>query len=178
MQIISYIQVLWIAIEDTHQEVIYNGAVEAVLTALGACFTLLAGKVHMNFLKNQNQTLLALIVMSSFQGLFVVLAATSQSLISCYIYYICFGISYAFAITICATEIANNLAVDTYGLVFGFNTLVALTVQTIITLSVVSNGFQLSPSGQFQVYGYIYIALGGAYLVNLVVELGRSRREH
>lgn len=175
IQITAYIQVLWISIDDT-QEVIYNGAVDAILTLLGAGVSLLAGKIHMSFLRKHNRTLLSLIIMSTLQGVFVVLAATSRTLISCYIFYICFGVSYAFAITICATEIAKNLAEDTFGLVFGFNTLIALIVQTSTTLSVVSYGFKLSPSGQYQVYGYFYIALGAIYLVNLLFNLFKRNR--
>lgn len=174
IQITAYIQVLWISIDDT-QEVIYNGAVDAILTLFGAGVSLLAGKIHMNFLKNQNSTLLVLIAMSTLQGLFVVLAATSHSLISCYIFYIFYGVAYAFGITICATEIAKNLEDDTFGLVFGFNTLIALIVQTTITLTVVSSGFKLSPSGQYQVYGYSYIALGCIYLLKLTFEIIKSR---
>lgn len=167
IQIGAYIQVLWIEVNYT-EESIYNGYVEALATLLGVGATLVAGKVHMNFLKKQNRTLLVLIFMSSLQGTLIVLAATSRSLWPCYIFYICFGVSYAFGITICATEIAKNLAADTFGLVFGFNTLVALTVQTIVTLSVVSSGFKLSPSGQYQVYGYFYIALAASYIVVLI----------
>lgn len=174
VQITIYIQVLWIAIDDT-QEMIYNGAVDAILTLLGAGVSLLAGKFHMNFLKKQNHILLVLIFMSAVQGVFVVMAAQSQTLIACYIFYICFSVAHFFGITICATEIAKKLADDTFGLVFGFNTLIALIIQTIVTLSVVSNGFKLEPSGQYKVYGYAYIVLGGAYLVNLVIDGLKSK---
>lgn len=174
IQISAYIQVLWISIDDT-QEVIYNGAVDAILTLLGAAVSLLAGKIHMSFLKKQNRTLLVLIFMSSLQGFFVIMAATSNTLMSCYIFYICYGVAYAFGITICATEIAKSLADDTFGLIFGFNTLIALIVQTTITLSVVSNGFKLNPSGQYQVYGYFYVALGVVYLFNLFFDIIKSR---
>lgn len=167
IQIAAYIQVLWVEINQT-EESIYNGYVDALATLLGVGATLVAGKIHMSFLKKQNRTLLVLIFMSSLQGTLIVLAATSQSLLPCYIFYICFGISYAFGITICATEIARNLAEDTFGLVFGFNTLVALTVQTIVTLSVVSSGFKLPISGQYQVYGYFYVALAVCYVIVLV----------
>ncbi|XP_037039633.1 thiamine transporter 1-like [Bradysia coprophila] len=172
IQITAYIQILWMSIDDS-QEVIYNGAVDAILTLLGACFAILAGKIHINFLKKSMHSLLVLILMSSVQGVFVVLAANSQTLLACYIFYICFGASYAFGITICATEIAKNLAEDTFGLVFGFNTLIALTLQTAVTLSVVSYGFQLSPSGQYQVYGYAYVVLAAVYLVTLFVDIMR-----
>lgn len=174
IQITAYIQILWMSI-DVSQEMIYNGAVDAILTLLGAGFAILAGKIHINFLKKSMHTLLVLILMSSIQGLFVVLAAGSPTLISCYIFYICYGAAYAFGITICATEIAKNLAEDTFGLVFGFNTLIALVFQTTVTLSVVSYGFVLPPNGQYQVYGYAYVALGAIYLVTLFVDTIRRR---
>lgn len=170
IQITQYIQVLWVSIDNT-QEVIYNGAVDAILTLLGAAVSLLAGKIHVNFLKKQNRMLLVLIAMSTLQGVFVIFAATSQSLLPCYIFYICYDVAYSFGITICATEIAKNLADDTFGLIFGFNTLIALIVQTSVTLSIVSNGFKLSPSGQYQFYGYSYIALATVYLVKLTIGL-------
>lgn len=173
-QIIYYIQVLWISIDDT-QEMIYNGAVDAILTLLGAGVSILAGKIHINFLKNKVHTLLVLIVLSSVQGTFVILAAQSQTLLSCYIFHICFGVTYSFGITICATEIAKNLTDDTFGLVFGFNTFIALFVQTIVTLSVVSSGFKLTPSGQYQVYGYSYVALAAVYLLTLCVDTIKAR---
>lgn len=166
IQITAYIQVLWISIDDS-QEVIYNGAVDAILTLLGAAVSILAGKIHVNFLKSRVQTLLVLTIISSVQGAFVILAAQSPTLLLCYIFYISFGVAYAFGITICATEIAKSLVDDTFGLVFGFNTLIALIVQTSVTVAVVSNGFKLSPSGQYQVYGYAYIGLGGVYLITL-----------
>jgi solute carrier family 19 (thiamine transporter), member 2/3 len=169
VQITAYIQVLWISI-DKSQETIYNGAVEAILTLLGALFSLLAGVVHLNFLRKQNQTLIVLVIMSSIQGIFVVLAANSQTLMTCYIFYISYGIAYAFCITICATEIAKNLSDDAYGLVFGINTLLALIVQTSLTLSIVANGL-LSPADQYQVYGYFYISLGGVYLAYLTINI-------
>lgn len=175
VQITVYIQVLWIAIDDT-QETIYNGAVDAILTFFGAVVSLMAGKIHLNFLRKQNRTLIVLIIMSSLQGIFILAAAKSQTLMSCYIFYICYGVAYAFFITICATEIARNVSDDAFGLVFGFNTLIALIIQTVVTLSVVSNGFLLSPSGQYQVYGYFYIALGVLYCFNLVFDISSSRQ--
>lgn len=155
-QIMVYIQVLYISINDT-EETIYNAAVDAILTLLGAAMSLLAGRIRMEFLGNPNLALLTLVAMSSVQGIFVILAATSRSLMVCYVFYICYAVSYSFGIAIAAIKIAENLAEDTFGLVFGFNTLVALIVQTVVTLSVVSNGFQLSSSGQFLVYGWFHI---------------------
>jgi solute carrier family 19 (thiamine transporter), member 2/3 len=173
VQITAYIQVLWISIDDS-QEIIYNGAVDAILTLFGFAVSILAGKVHLNFLHKKNRVLIVLIIMSSLQGCFVVFAANSRSLLSCYIFYVLYGTSYAFCIVICASEIAKNLRDDAFGLVFGFNSLIALIIQTTVTLSVVSNGFLLPPSEQYQVYGYSYLALSGLYVCALAFEFVRK----
>ena len=169
VQITGYVQVLWISIDDS-QEIIYNGAVDAILTIFSVAVSLLAGKIHLSFLHHsQNRIIIILVIMSSLQGVFVVLAAKSQTLLWCYTYYIIYATLYAFCVTICASEIAKNLKDDAFGLVFGFNTLVALTIQTIVIVSVVSSGFKLSPSAQYQVYGYFYLALGGLYFCYFIL---------
>lgn len=166
-QIVSYIQVLWITIDDTEDD-LYNGAVDAVLTTLSVASSLLAGRIYINFLKSESLALITLIAMTSLQGIFIILASLSQSLISCYILYICYGMCYAFGITICATEIARNLPEDTYGLIFGFNTLAGLIFQSLVTVTFVSSGFLLSPRGQYQVYSYSFFILAGIFLLIFV----------
>lgn len=176
LQITVNVQVLWISIYDAG-DVIYNGYIDAVLTFFAATMTLLAGKIPLNLLKRRNLTMLMLIIMSTLQGIFIVLAATRASLMPCYIFYVCYGISYAFSITICASEIAKLLSDDAYGLVFGFNTLIALALRTIVVLSVVSNGFKLTPSGQFQTFGYFCITLGGSYLAYLLFDIIKAKNK-
>lgn len=167
-QIFAYIQVLWLNIEDNAS---WNATVDALFTFSGAIFALLAGKIQISFLKRQTPTFLVLIIMSILQGVIIILAANSSTLFQCYLMFILFGIIYSFSITITATKIAENLSEDSYGLVFGFNTFVALVIQTALTLSVVSNGFMLSVEGQYIVYGCIYFVIGGLYAVKLVFDL-------
>ena len=170
IQITAFIQVLYISIDDS-QEIIYNGAVDGVLTTFSVAVSLLAGKIHLSFLISQNRIIVVLMVMSSLQGVFVVLAAKSQTLLMCYIFYIIYATLYAFCITICASEIAKKLKDDAFGLVFGFNTFVALIIQTLVTVSVVSSGFKLPPSLQYQVYGCFYLALGVLYFCYFLLRI-------
>lgn len=170
IQITAYIQVLWISIDDS-QEIIYNGAVDGILTIFSVAVSLLAGKIHLNFLLSQNRILIVLVIMSSLQGVFVVLAAKSQTLLLCYVYFIIYATLYAFCVTICASEIAKNLKDDAFGLVFGFNTFVALIIQTSVTVSVISSGFKLPISEQYQIYGYFYLALGGLYFCYFLLRI-------
>jgi solute carrier family 19 (thiamine transporter), member 2/3 len=67
--------------------------------------------------------------------------------------------------------VARHLTDDSFGLVFGINTLMAIILQTILTLLVVSeNGFRLDVIGQYSVYGYYYIGIGVIYFVAVAVD--------
>jgi thiamine transporter 2/3 len=170
-QITAYIQVLWLAIDD---RVFWNATVDGTLTLLSALAMLIAGRIQIAFLQGRSTTMVVLIAMSFLQGVFMFFAATSQSLLACYILYVLYGIAYGFCITICATKIAENVGEDSHGLVFGFNTFVGLCIQTCLTLAVVSSGFKLPAVGQFVVYSLMYVVLGIGYLVVFAVDLLRS----
>jgi solute carrier family 19 (thiamine transporter), member 2/3 len=67
--------------------------------------------------------------------------------------------------------VAKHLTNDSFGLIFGINTLMSLVLQTILTLLFVSeNGFRLDAIGQFTVYGYYFIGIGVIYFVALLVD--------
>lgn len=173
-QIFAYIQVLWLEIEDN---AIWNATVDALFTVSGAFFALLAGKIQISFLQRETPTFIALIIMSMLKGVIIIVAAYSSTLLQCYAMFVLFGIVYSLTITITATKIAENLNEDSYGLVFGFNTFIALITQTILTLSVVSNGFKFNVEGQYIVYGCIYLILAGLYAIKLVFDLVKTRRK-
>lgn len=166
-QIFAYIQVLWLSIDDN---AFWNGAVDSIYTCLAGVMALCAGKISISWVQNQTPTILVLILTTVLQGVIIFFAATSSNLVQCYIMFILYGGIYSLSITICATKIAENISEDSYGLVFGFNTFIALVIQTCLTLSVVSSGFMLSPSGQYIVYACIYFALSGAYLIKLLID--------
>ncbi|KAG5678211.1 hypothetical protein PVAND_007903 [Polypedilum vanderplanki] len=171
-QITAYIQILWLAIDEY---VFWNATVDGCLTLLSAIAMLIAGKIQISFLKKQSTTMIVLILMSLLQGVFMFFAATALTLLTCYIFYILNGIAYGFSITICATKIAENIAEDSHGLVFGFNTFIALCIQTCLTLAIVSSGFKLPAVGQFIVYSVMYFILGFFFLVKFLIDWCRSR---
>lgn len=71
-----------------------------------------------------------------------------------------------------SAEVAKHLVEDSFGLIFGINTLVALTMQTILTFVVVSDGgLDLDIRGQFIVYGCLFIFTGFCYLVGILYNL-------
>lgn len=70
-----------------------------------------------------------------------------------------------------SAEVARYLEEDSFGLVFGINTTMALIFQTILTLVVISEtGFALSPKGQFTVYAFYFIGIGFLYFISVTVD--------
>lgn len=171
IQTIAYIQALWSEVDPT-QEAIWNGAVEATLTLLGAVVSLLAGYIHSSLLQPRS-SLFALSLLSVGQGGAILLATMTDNLITSYVGYIVFGVLYAFTITVVSAEIAKNISDDSFGLVFGFNTLIALSLQTLLTFAVTDadGWFALDVIGQFTVYGYYFVALSVIYLIFLIGEI-------
>lgn len=173
LQIISYIQVLWKEIDSrptSESDNIWNGAVDAILTLLAAVFALAAGFIHGARL-NPTLSLLALAVLSILEGGAVLLACWTTSLFWSYTGYVIFGAFYAFAITVSGAEVARYLEEDSFGLVFGINTMAALVLQSILTLVVISEtGLGLSIVGQYTVYAFYFIGIGFVYFLSVVIE--------
>lgn len=72
-----------------------------------------------------------------------------------------------------SAEIARNLPTDSFGLIFGVNTFVALIIQVILTVAVVTNsfGFNFNMHQQFFAYSGFYIVLGLLYLIPISCNL-------
>lgn len=67
---------------------------------------------------------------------------------------------------------------DSFALVFGINTLLALIFQTILTVVVVSeNGLALNIRNQFIVSGGYYLVLGGLYFFVGIIKYVQNKRQ-
>jgi len=65
-----------------------------------------------------------------------------------------------FFVATCSAEIAQKINKDSYALVFGINTFIALVFQTILTLVATDqSGFALNERNQYAVYGYCYFGI-------------------
>lgn len=173
IQVQTYMQPLWTQIVDDPSKPIYNGAVEAVLTILGFAGTLFAGVLKCDWeVKGE----LALVLSSLAEGFILLYASRTSYVVHSYICYVAFGALFHFMITIASSEIAKYIQNESYGLVFGVNSFVALVVQTALTAVVVTKGigFALQPRDQYFVYGWYYICLGAIYIgIGLKVWLSR-----
>lgn len=162
LQVQAYIQALWS--ELGHYEPGYNGLVQTALTIFGVVSALFAGVLKLNWRLIGN---LLLVLWNLFAGGVVLGGSVTDSIAASYICYIIFGGLYQFMITVGSSEIAKHISKDSHGLVFGFNMLIALVIQTLLTLIVVSGhlGPTLSVTMQYWVYGLYYIAIGTLYII-------------
>lgn len=175
-QVTSYIQVLWDTIDDT-QIMVWNGAVEAGVTLLSALVTTFAEKIH-GALLSKSSSLWTLTILTTFSGLSILLGTKTSSLYVSYLGYILFCTLFAFTITISSAEVAKRLAPDTFGLIFGINTLVALIMQSIMTLLVVSTKFMvLDVKMQFIIYAGFYFVFAILYFLNIVINWVNEKKE-
>ncbi|KAL7728587.1 hypothetical protein ACLKA6_012585 [Drosophila palustris] len=176
LQVTTYMQVVWKSFEN-EPTIVWNGGVDAALTALAALFALLAGYLHAGRLKSRT-SLLSLAVLSILEGGCVLLASWTTNIYLSYLGYVLFGALYGFTITVASSELASSLLEDSFALIFGINTLVALVLQTLLTLVVVSEtgGLNLTTFEQFTVYAFYFIVIGTVYFIAVIAEsvLNRS----
>lgn len=179
LQAISYVQVLWVAIDPTPTSGIWNGAVEATNTLLGAGIALLAGHLHDAggngwLSRRRRNVLVALVVLSLCQGAAIAVASQTTERTISYVAYSVFYVLYTFTITVASAEVAKGLEDDSYGLVFGVNTLAALLLQTVLTLAVVADGgLALTVVGQYAVLSGYFVVLAVVFAVAVLVEWRR-----
>ncbi|XP_062550418.1 folate-like transporter 3 [Armigeres subalbatus] len=167
IQVQTYVQLLWQQI-DQEQEYLFNGGAEALLTLLGAISAMAAGYVANRIF--EEWALWILTVCSALQGGLILYSGFSTNIWAAYTVYILFGALYMFMITMASATVAKYLQEDSFGLIFGINTFVALAFQTILTVVVISeSGLMLSPRGQFKVYGGYFLALAVVYLLPATV---------
>lgn len=135
VQVITYIQFLWKELAPDKQSD-YNGGVEALATLLGAVGAIVAGLLNSNAHRDRYMLLNSLC--GAILGGLLLLATFCNNVWVAYVAYVIFCAVFFFIVTIGAAIVAENLVDDSFGLVFGINTLVSLILQSILTLVVVT----------------------------------------
>nr|XP_054361856.1 thiamine transporter 2-like [Mirounga angustirostris] len=163
---------------DSHKKQIWNIAFPRLVTtpnvgksqnevlpnwALAACT---AGCVKVNWdLLGE----LALALFSAADAGSLLLMHYTTNIWVCYAGFVIFKSSYMLLITIAAFQIAANLSVERYALVFGINTFLALAIQTGMTVAVVDKqGLGLPVSIQFLIYGSYFSVIAGIFLMRSI----------
>ncbi|XP_066522646.1 thiamine transporter 1 [Hoplias malabaricus] len=175
-QVVNYAQVLWENVLPSAHFEIYNGYVETVSTLLGALAAFGVGFVKVSWAVWGE---LALCVFSVVIAVAVFLMDTVKNIWVCYASYVVFRAIYMLLITIATYQIAANLNMRRYALVFGVNTFVALLMQSLLTVIVVdSAGLGLDIFPQFLIYGSYFATIALIFLIAGVYKfVTRSRTE-
>ncbi|BFF90209.1 thiamine transporter 2 [Drosophila madeirensis] len=173
LQISTYMQVVWKSYNEP--TIAWNGAVDAALTALSAIFSLLAGYFPARRLKTRT-SFLTIAFVCVLEGGCILLSSWTSNIYYSYLGYVLFGGLFAFAITVASSELASSLVEDSFALVFGFNTFVALLLQCILTFVVVSENVNLDLNvfEQFTVYAFYYMVIGTVYFIIALLQCAWS----
>lgn len=158
-QILSYIQLLWEEIlknEGTQYYTKLNGATEAAYTLASAISAFCFGKLIVDWSVYGE---LVLFICSICIGILLIIMAETSSIWVAYGTKVVYAMIYHSMITVSNSEVAKHVNPDSYGLIFGFTTFVALVLQTILTVIVI-NTLKMSIRHQFEVYSGYFIILG------------------
>jgi len=165
-QVGNYIQTLWkeVAKSDSLEpDELLNGGVEAATTLTGAILAFVLGFLHFNWSLIGEVTVA---VISVLDAVVLYMMSQSDSIWTAYVGYLVFRALYQMMITVASFEIASHITQESYGLVFGFNTFMALAFQTILTYTVAdSRGLALEAREQFVVYAGYFAVVGAIYFV-------------
>ncbi|NXX12346.1 S19A2 protein, partial [Podargus strigoides] len=174
LQVVNYAQGLWEMVLPSHSTEIYNGAVEAVSTLLGAVAVFVVGHIKTSW-ATWGEVALALFSFLIAAALYIM--DTVCNIWVCYASYVVFRIIYMLLITIATYQIAANLSVERYALVFGVNTFIALALQTLLTLIVVdASGLGLDIFTQFMIYASYFAAISLVFLCSGIYNIVRTCR--
>ena len=169
-----YVQVLWRVVDDERQD-IFNAGVEAVLTLFGALSAFFAGFMTSRTFKKYDMWILT--ICSLLQGAMIIISSQTHNIWIAYSMYVLFGILFSFMITIATSFVAQQLADDSFALIFGINQLVALIFQSALTL-VIMTWLNLHIRLQFLIFGCYFIGLAVVYLITSIVKLILGRRRN
>lgn len=169
-QVENFNQSLWEV--QSHGASTYNGAVGAVVTLLGV-----GAAVLPSYLSRTGslawvaspEPLIALL--SCLCGVLLFIMGASTSVLIGYIGYAAFKVIYCFTATVASAQVATcakttfgTASGHLFGLVYGFNTLVALAMESLLQLCVGPHVFHLHVRSAFRVYGVYFAVLAASFL--------------
>uniref|UniRef100_A0A3Q3WHX5 Solute carrier family 19 member 3a n=1 Tax=Mola mola TaxID=94237 RepID=A0A3Q3WHX5_MOLML len=173
-QTVNYVQVLWEHVQPSQNFTIYNGAVEAVSNLMGAATAYGIGFTEVRWEQWGELTL------GGFSGLgsaALFLMTFTSNIWICYTGYVAFKCLYMLLITIAMYQIAADLTMERYALVFGVNNFGALVLQTIITSVVVdSRGLGLGIISQFTIYASYFSVIAAVFSLRGLYTIWRVQR--
>ncbi|XP_050524430.1 thiamine transporter 1-like isoform X2 [Daktulosphaira vitifoliae] len=160
LQVYAYINVLYTYILEENNDdefTLYNGFAESLNTLLGAISAYMISRVNWNWYLVGD----AFFAIGSFIACIVLFCCTyNRNLYLIYAFYIIYGMMYQTMLTIAESEVAKRLSEKCYGLIFGFNTFLAVCINTILIYGVIQGHFiKITVAQQFLIYGILYAFL-------------------
>uniref|UniRef100_A0A3Q2DAE3 Solute carrier family 19 member 3a n=2 Tax=Cyprinodon variegatus TaxID=28743 RepID=A0A3Q2DAE3_CYPVA len=173
-QTVNYVQVLWEHVQPSQNFSIYNGGVEATSNLLSAATAYGIGFTDVRW---EQWGELALGGFSGLGAAALFLMTFTNNIWVCYSTYAIFKCLYMLLITIAMYQIATDLSMERYALVFGANNFGALLLQTIITAVVVdSGGLGLAIVPQFIIYASYFLAISLVFSIRGVFSVCKTQR--
>ncbi|KAK6755434.1 hypothetical protein RB195_014040 [Necator americanus] len=172
-QIGNYTQTLWGTIIDVKHSEVYNGLTEALCPLIGLPVVLLVQYLRLDWSRWGE---LCLAMCSLLDALVLLFLSKTNSLLGMYIGYVVYRVLFQAMIAIAQFNLANGLEMASYGLVFGLNTFIALVLQSVLTLVVVSSfGLALSIRPQFEVYSGYHFVVAAIFIVPPLYRFFKTR---
>ncbi|KAJ8403429.1 hypothetical protein AAFF_G00352010 [Aldrovandia affinis] len=177
--VLFYVHILWDKVFPvTENNSVYNGAVEAASTLLGAITSFAAGFVMIRW---NLWSELVIGIDTALQAGLLLLMGTTNNIWVCYVAYSFFRGFYQFLVPIATFQIASSLTKEMCALVFGVNTFLGTILKTIVTIIVADKrGLGLPVHSQFLVYFFYFALLTVLYLgaaAWVITRHYRSQRE-
>ncbi|VDK87235.1 unnamed protein product [Litomosoides sigmodontis] len=132
LQVAQYAQSLWGEVQYGDKNSL-NGFAEATYTATAAILILILGLAKINWDKWGELTLA---MISLIDTLILIAYSQAQTIWIMYACYISYRSLYQVMITIAQWNLARKMVGESYGLVFGLNSFIALLLQTLLTITV------------------------------------------
>ncbi|KAJ2943936.1 hypothetical protein O0L34_g8258 [Tuta absoluta] len=164
----TYVQLLWKQIQlESDAPVAYNGAVEALQTLLGALGAFLASLYSGHSLPAP---------VAAVQGVAVFLGTYIPNIFVSYAGYIVMGMLFHYTITLASAKIAGQLSDEScFGLIFGINTLIGTSLQSILTL-VLIQVLNLRIEAQYYALSGLFILLASLWALGCFIRMFKQKR--
>ncbi|XP_022173912.1 folate transporter 1-like [Myzus persicae] len=125
-----FIQVLWEDVNNNKKDLM-NGAAESIHTLCGAAGAYSVGHLHYDWKKFDD---IIFTIGTFVLALLLFILYSCNTLWILYLVYIIFGTCFQVLLTITTSEVAKYIKPDSYGLIFGFNMFMSLSIISIYTL--------------------------------------------
>ncbi|GMT07515.1 hypothetical protein PENTCL1PPCAC_29689, partial [Pristionchus entomophagus] len=159
-QVSNYAQTLWGS--DQTEDTQYNGITEAIVPLIAFPTVLFMEKVNVRWHLWGEATLA---VLSLIDAGILLLSGFTPTIFVMYGCSIVYRVLYEAMITIAQFNLASHLYKDSFGLLFGLNTFVALALQTILTMIVADKkGLHLPIRTQFYVYSGCHVVISVIFI--------------